>query len=298
MTTAERRLGGAGGGAAAAADEGAGDGDGGPEPFVVELERFHGPLDLLLHLIRSQDIDIFDIPIARITEQFQAALSTGLERLELDRAGEFLEMASTLVRIKAQLLIPRNESPDWEEDPRADLVRRLLEYEHFQEAAQVLMSAEADRSRHFAKGYVPRIPDTAPPVEELELTLDDLLEAARGVPEPAEEAVHRAPTRRVRVSEKISLARRLLEKSERVPLVRLYGPWNDRYHGVAGLLGCLEMARRQSVRVRQAEPFAQVWLYRGEQFRETGEDDEAGGGAPEGGRLARDPAESEGGSDG
>ena len=119
--------------------------DDGPEPFVVELERFHGPLDLLLHLIRSQDIDIFDIPIARITEQFQAALSAGLDRLELDRAGEFLEMASTLVRIKAQLLIPRNESPDWEEDPRADLVRRLLEYEHFQEVAQVLMSGTSPR---------------------------------------------------------------------------------------------------------------------------------------------------------
>jgi len=275
------------------------DGDDGPEPFVVELERFHGPLDLLLHLIRSQDIDIFDIPIARITEQFQAALSAGLDRLELDRAGEFLEMASTLVRIKAQLLIPRNESPDWEEDPRADLVRRLLEYEHFQEVAQVLMSAEADRSRHFAKGYVPRIPDTAPPVEDLELTLDELMEAARGVPEPAEEAVHRAPTRRVRVSEKISLARRLLEESERVPFERLYEPWKDRYHGVAGLLGCLEMARRQAVRVRQAEAFAQVWLYRGERFWET--EEEAGeeeAGALDGARLAHDLAASEEGSEG
>lgn len=271
---------------------------GGPEPFVVELDRFHGPLDLLLHLIRSQDIDIFDIPIARITEQFQVALSAGIDRLELDRAGEFLEMASTLVRIKAQLLIPRNESPDWEEDPRADLVRRLLEYEHFQEVAQVLMSAEADRSRHFAKGYVPRIPDTAPPVEELEVTLEELMEAAREVREPAEEAIHRAPTRRVPVSEKISLARRLLEESERIPFGRLYGPWNDRYHGVAGLLGCLEMARRQAVRVRQAEPFAQVWLYRGERFWER-EEDEAGeeADALEGAQLARDPATSEEGSD-
>ena len=289
MTTAERRRGGGGPAAAAAGEEGDG-----PEPFVVELERFHGPLDLLLHLIRSQDIDIFDIPIARITEQFQGALSAGLDRLELDRAGEFLEMASTLVRIKAQLLIPRNESPDWEEDPRADLVRRLLEYEHFQEVAQVLMSAEADRSRHFAKGFVPRIPDTAPPVEELELTLDELMDAARGVPEPAEKAVHRAPTRRVRVSEKISLARRLLEENERVPFERLYAPWNDRFHGVAGLLGCLEMARKQAVRVRQAEAFAQVWLYRGEKFGETG-DEEAGeeAAALDGARLAHDLAASE-----
>ena len=293
MTTTERRPGGTGTEAAGEAEAQ------GAEPFVVELERFHGPLDLLLHLIRSQDIDIFDIPIARITEQFQAALSAGLDRLELDRAGEFVEMASTLVRIKAQLLIPRNESPDWEEDPRADLVRRLLEYEHFQEVAQVLMSAEADRSRHFAKGYVPRIPDTAPPAEELEVTLEELMEAAREVPEPAAEEVHRAPTRRVRVSDKISLARRLLEKSERVPFERLYAPWNDRFHGVAGLLGCLEMARKQALLIRQAEPFAQVWLFRGERFWET-EDDDAGeeAGAPDGARLARDLAASNEESDG
>ncbi len=293
MTTAERRRGRTAVGTGTAAE-----GSDGPEPFVVELERFHGPLDLLLHLIRSQDIDIFDIPIARITEQFQAALSAGFERLELDRAGEFVEMASTLVRIKAQLLIPRNESPDWEEDPRADLVRRLLEYEHFQEVAQVLMSAEADRSRHFAKGHVPRIPDTAPPVEELELTLEELMEAARGVPEPAEEAIQRAPTRRVPVKDKISLARRLLEESERVPFERLYAPWNDRYHAVAGLLGCLEMARKQAVRVRQAERFAQVWLYRGEEFWETGEEETEEAEALDGTRLAHDLAASEEESDG
>lgn len=295
MTTTDRRRGGKGAERTDAEGKGR---SGASEPFVVELERFHGPLDLLLHLIRSQDIDIFDIPIARITRQFRAALSAGVQRLELDRAGEFVEMASTLVRIKAQLLIPRNEAPDWEEDPRADLVRRLLEYEHFQEVAQVLMSAEADRSRHFARGYVPRIPDSAPAADELELTLDELVEAAREVPGPAEEDVHRAPTRRVPVGQKISLARRLLEESERVPFERLYEPWDDRYHGVAGLLGCLEMARRQSVRVRQAAPFAQMWLYRGERFSEVAED-ELGqdADAPEGTQLARDLAASEEGSD-
>ena len=80
---------------------------GGTEPFVVDLERFSGPLDLLLHLIRSQDIDIFDIPIARITNQFQAALDEGIEQQYLDKAGYFLEMAATIVRIKSQLLLPR-----------------------------------------------------------------------------------------------------------------------------------------------------------------------------------------------
>src|SRR5690606_869923 len=93
--------------------------DTGDAAFVVELDRFHGPLDLLLHLIREQDIDIFDIPIAKITAQFLAAID-GVESLGLDRAGEFLEMAALLVRIKAQMLMPRRSEDGEElEDPRA-----------------------------------------------------------------------------------------------------------------------------------------------------------------------------------
>src|SRR5688572_25749292 len=97
------------------------------DPLVIQLEQFHGPLDLLLHLIRKQDIDIFDIPIARITQQFLDVIGD-MGRMELERAGEFIEMAATLVRIKAQLLFPRREEEE-ADDPRADLVRRLLEYE-------------------------------------------------------------------------------------------------------------------------------------------------------------------------
>ena len=119
-------------------------GDGG---FVVELQQFQGPLDLLLHLIREQDIDIFDIPIAEITAQFLRAIE-GVEALGLDRAGEFLELAATLIRIKVQLLLPRrvDEETGECEDPRAELVRRLLEYEHFREAALRLTEAEAERA--------------------------------------------------------------------------------------------------------------------------------------------------------
>src|SRR5690606_29349910 len=110
--------------------------------FVVELDRFQGPLDLLLHLIREQDIDIFDIPIARITAQFLVAIE-GVERLGLDRAGEFLEMAATLIRIKSQMLLPRRTDETGElEDPRAGLVRRLLEYELFRDVARRLEEAQ------------------------------------------------------------------------------------------------------------------------------------------------------------
>ena len=247
------------------------------EPFVVELERFRGPLDLLLHLIRSQDIDIFDIPIARITRQFRDALEEGLDRLELDRAGEFLEMASTLVRIKSRMLLPRNQEVDWEEDPRADLVRRLLEYEHFQEVAQVLSSAEADRSRHFPKGFIPPRPDPSPSTEELEVDREDFLAAALDVPEPIPEARHQAPSREVTVREKIRLLQDLLRRAGRLVYRKLFEGEESRLHAVTALLACLEMARRQVVRIRQTGPFGEVWIHRGPAFDPDAEPDDGEG---------------------
>jgi segregation and condensation protein A len=230
------------------------------EPFLVELERFHGPLDLLLHLIRAQDIDIFDIPIAKITSQFQAVLEAGFEQVELEVAGEFLELAATLVRIKAQLLLPRPGEVDWTEDPRADLVRRLLEYELFQEVAHVLSGAEADRARHFAKGYLePRPRSRVRP--KLTTTLDEFLEAAGEVPEPMEESRHMAPLPGVTVEEKISLIERRLRREDRMLFSRLFRSWKQRSHVVASLLACLEMARQQVLRIEQVKRFGSIWIF-------------------------------------
>ena len=235
----------------------------GNEPFQVSLEGFEGPLDLLLHLIRSQDIDIFDIPIARITQQFLAALSDGLEAMPIEQAGEFVEMASTLVRIKAQLLLPRPEQPDWDEDPRAELVRRLLEYEHFQDVVHVLEGAEAQRGRHFAKGFVERRPAPALAPVDLELTLSEFVGAAARIPEPAPPVELRPPSQTVTVDEKVSLLRRLLAKAKRVSFDRLFRPWGTRAHAVAALLAALELARQQVLRIEQVKPFASIWLLPG-----------------------------------
>jgi segregation and condensation protein A len=246
------------------------------EPFVVELERFQGPLDLLLHLIRAQDIDIFDIPIARITEQFQALLAAGLQRVDLDRAGEFLELAATLVRIKAQLLLPRHGDLEWEEDPRADLVRRLLEYEFFQEISHVLSNAEADRSRHFDKGFV--LPRSLPTVsrDSLDLTLHEFLDVALLVPEPVAVQPHIAPIQLVTVEEKIALLRRRLETVRRLPFRKMFSSWKARDHVVASLLACLELAKQQILRIEQATQFGTIWLFsRDETARERRTDEEA-----------------------
>lgn len=233
------------------------------EPFVVELDRFQGPLDLLLHLIRAQDIDIFDIPIARITKQFQAALAQGLDRMALDRAGEFIELAATLVRIKAQLLLPRRGEEEWTEDPRAELVRRLLEYELFQEVAHVLGHAEAERARHFGKGYVELRERPEAARDELRTTREELLDAVFAVPEPLPEPRHVAPVRAVTVEEKISLVRRQLRKAGRFLFSRLFRSWRERSHVVAALLACLELARQQVLRIEQVSRFGSIWVFAG-----------------------------------
>lgn len=234
----------------------------GPDPLHIELEQFQGPLDLLLHLIRKQDIDIFDIPVATITGQFLEVVRRA-ERVELERAGEFIEMAATLVRIKAQMLFPRREEEAYE-DPRADLVRRLLEYEHFREVARVLDGAERARLRTFRKGYVEVRPRAAVRDLPLELSWSEVesavtaLAARLEAPEPG----YRFATRPVRMEEKIDHILVVLVERARVEFTTLVAPWGTRMHAVMSLLACLELAKRSALRLRQAAPFSALWIYR------------------------------------
>src|SRR5215831_1961341 len=106
--------------------------------YLVELDTFRGPLDLLLYLVKRNEVDIFDIPVARITEQFLEYLSV-LEMIDVEKAGDFLVMAATLMEIKSKLLLPRDDSVEEEQaDPRMELVRQLVEYKKFKEAALLL----------------------------------------------------------------------------------------------------------------------------------------------------------------
>ena len=229
--------------------------------LIVDVERFQGPLDLLLHLIRTQDIDIFDIPISRITRQFLEAIQA-LQAAALDEAGEFLEMAAGLVRIKAQMLLPRT-GEDEDEDPRAELVRRLLEYEQVREIAQRLRAAENDRSRRFSKGYVPPRPRARKTDTPLETTWEEVFEAALRVEMPtAQEREHRVTTRPVAMSEKVHLIIRTLKRVKRIEFSRLVGPWRERMHGVMTLLAGLELGRRHVVTLRQSRPFSELWIYK------------------------------------
>lgn len=240
--------------------------------WVVDIERFQGPLDLLLHLIRTQDIDVFDIPIARITDQFLKAVKE-INAGQLDSAGEFLEMAASLVRIKAQMLLPRYGEDD-ELDPRAELVRRLLEYEQIREISTRLQNAETERSRRSAKGYVESRP--RPSLEDTPLLTewDDVFQAALAVelPDPRD-IEHRVLVRPVAMETKVALILKALTGSARVEFSRLLHGiegFQAKMHGVMTLLASLELTRRRSIFMRQVSPFSELWIYR----REDEEEDE------------------------
>jgi segregation and condensation protein A len=231
--------------------------------FMVELERFQGPLDLLLHLIRQQDIDIFDIPIHTITQQFLVAVKE-IRAGELDSAGEFLEMASTLIRIKAQMILPR-PMEDEDEDPRAELVRRLLEYEQIREITRRLERSEAERARRRAKGWIEDRPGPALDDVPLETTWEEVMQAAMGVTLPeVVDRDHRVTPRTVSMEEKAGLILDTLGRlggTDGIEFRRLVDPFHDRMHGVMTLLAGLELGRRRRILLRQSEPFRELWLY-------------------------------------
>jgi segregation and condensation protein A len=228
--------------------------------LVIDIDRFQGPLDLLLHLIRTQDVDVFDIPISTITQQFLLVVAD-IQAKDLDNAGEFLEMAAALIRIKAQMLLPRH-SEDEDEDPRAELVRRLLEYEQIREISDRLRRAEADRARRFGKGFVEARPRPALEEVPLQTTWDDLFTAALGVEEPLPRIhEHRVTTRPVAMEDKMNLILGTLKSVKRIEFTRLVQPFKNRMHGVMTFLAGLELTRRGRVILRQVRPFSELWVY-------------------------------------
>ena len=245
-----------------------------PEDFLlVDIDRFQGPLDLLLHLIRQQDIDVFDIPISRITRQFLVAIER-IEAADLESAGEFLEMAATLIRIKAQMLLPR-PGADEDEDPRAELVRRLLEYELVREVSSRLRVSEAHRSRRYAKGFMPPRVKSEIVEQPLQTVWDDVHEAALGIklPDPALYQ-HHVTLRPVAMEEKVDLIMDSLRTQPSVRFSTLISPWVERAHAVMTFLAGLELGRRRAVNLRQSKPFAELWFFRSDEepLRETFED--------------------------
>ncbi|MEE8340565.1 MAG: segregation/condensation protein A [Candidatus Neomarinimicrobiota bacterium] len=125
--------------------------------YKIHLENFDGPLDLLLFFIRRDEIDIYDIPISSITREYLDALDQ-MQQINIGVAGEFIEMAATLMRIKSKMLLPRPQTEEEIEDPRSPLVQQLLEYQRYKDLAQQLENLAAERSYYFSRGYESPIP--------------------------------------------------------------------------------------------------------------------------------------------
>ena len=228
-----------------------------PAGFVVELAHFNGPLDLLLSLIRDDKIDIYDIPIAHICEQFLAKMRD----LAINDAAEYLEMAARLLRIKAQLLLPRREGDEAWEDPRAELVRRLLEYQQMREVVDVLERMGEDRRNRFARSYVPDL--GPPPQAPLALSLVELLVAVDRVLRAARKpTLHEVIPRALDVDGAITTVLDVLALRERARWRDVIRVGAEPWEVLSCLLALLELAKRSEVKIAQLRPFADVEIRR------------------------------------
>lgn len=225
----------------------------------VNLPAFEGPLDLLLHLIQQDEIDITDIPISKITRQYLEMLEL-MRELDLEVAGEFLVMAATLMRIKARLLLPAIIEEQEELDPREGLVRQLLEYRRFKDAAKDLERLEADRRLRFERGAPAQLED--PEASELlPVSLFRLLEALKGalarqVP-PAVHTIHAEP---MRIDEAMSLLRENLKSRGRLLFAEMLGLFVTRIEKITAFLGLLELLKLGDVRAAQEDLFGPIYL--------------------------------------
>jgi segregation and condensation protein A len=235
--------------------------------YRVELDRYSGPLDLLLYLVRRNELDLLDLPIAAITAQFQQYLTT-LQFLDLDLAGDFVVMASTLIEIKSRLALPSSEEEavipvEIHDDPRGGLIQQLLEYKKFKEAAQAL----EERAAEWRERY-PRLSDERPDaVRDLSgdrikgVELWDLVSALSRVLERKiieEESKIRYDDTPMSVY--IEQIGSLVREHGRTPFTSLFDKTSQRSRIIGIFLAILELLRHHGFRAEQADPFGEIWI--------------------------------------
>lgn len=220
----------------------------------VHLEVYEGPLDLLLHLIKKNEVGITDISISTITEQYLATLEM-MGSLNLDVAGEFLVMAATLIHIKSRMLLPLEEGDEDEEeegDPRDELVRRLLEYQRYKEAALELEGREVLYRDVFVRSSESRQKIEAGEIERV--SLFDLLSAFRRVLERfPEEGVHVVKVEKISVQEKMNMLLDCLRRSTRVVFQTIFEGVSSRMDIVVTFLALLELIKIRAIRATQED---------------------------------------------
>ncbi len=235
------------------------------DDYRVDLSVFQGPLDLLLYLIKKEEVDIYDIPIAKITKQYLKYIEL-MTNLNLEIAGEFILMAATLIRIKTRLLLPRNEEDPDEGDPRDELIMALIEYKKYKEAAELLR----ERALLEEQKYVPENP-----VSRIEGRIDwepatslfDLLTAFKDVMSAKrEETVHEVGAEEAHIEDRIAFVIQFLRKRDHASFRDLFEDTPKKIIAVVTFIAILELVRAHRIAVHQARPFSELRVYRGEMF--------------------------------
>jgi segregation and condensation protein A len=235
------------------------------DAYPVRLQNFEGPLDLLLHLIKKSEVNIYDIPIALITSQYIEYIDL-MQEMNLDVAGEFLVMAATLIHIKSRMLLPRPDptQEDPEEDPREALMRRLLEHQKFKAAAELLHERETLRSAQWTRPDGP-IAEIAgePPEPEIEVDLFSLISAFRAVVERAKARPKvYLPSEQIPIEDRIEQLMERLSETEACGFEDLFQDIQTRAGLVVTFLAILEMIRLKLIRVFQSGALGPIRIYK------------------------------------
>ena len=234
-------------------------------PYQVRIEKFEGPLDLLLHLIKKNEINIYDIPIALIAQQYLEYIEA-MKDLNLNVAGDFLVMAATLLQIKSKMLLPADETALDEEDgpdPREELVRRLLEYKTYKEAATRLDGQEKMWREIFSREQAPTEPVETDETLLENVSLFDLVDALQGILDrnPGKKLIEIMPDN-LTVRERMNVILELLEGKDSVSFVDLFEQTSHRLVVIVTFLAMLELIRLRVARVFQAEAFGPILVSR------------------------------------
>ena len=235
--------------------------------YMVDLDMFQGPMELLLYLIRKEELDLHDIPIARITKQYLKYVEV-IHSLNLESAGEFILMAATLIRIKTKMLLPRDESDPEENDPREELVAALLEYKRFSEAGEGLRNFRIDEETIFVPAgksnglakfkAVDQVPGN---------TLFQLIEAFREVLERSkEELTHVTGSESIKIEDRIEHITEILKNHDGALFSELFLDIQTRLALVVTFVAILEMTNARRVTISQTASFTELRVYRGELF--------------------------------
>lgn len=228
----------------------------------IQLENFSGPLDLLLHLIKTNEMDIYDISMVKITEQYLGIIEQ-MKQLDLDIAGEFLLMAATLIHIKSRLLLPLSDEVDEDEgeDPRAELVRRLLEYQRYKDVAESFSQMPLLNRDIFASHFVSTEFVDVDAEEEHVVGVYQLAEAFHRLLNNAPvETFHEVVREQLSVADHVQIVLERLSVDQRLAFKDIFPQRPTRLEMVVTFLATLELVKMRMVKIEQANEFGEIWL--------------------------------------